>query len=622
MSEPLFQRLSRFLLVALCFLAPLAFWVRLDDTYDLPKLTLLYLGVSLWLGLASARLASSGELTLARTPVEAPLAALALLLLVSSGRSWDRDASLWGLYGHYMFGAVPLLACAALFLASAAALRTASAQLDALRALLAAAALASLYAALQYQGWEPFARVGRSPGGQPWATFGNPLYLGSFLAMAALASAGLALGGESAPRTGYALLAAAFAAALGLTGSRSAWLGLGAGLAALAAMAAAARVGRGRWAAALALPLAAAVLTAFASPHLRARLAAVRAEGAASARVAGWVSGLRIAREHPLLGTGPDTFLYAFPSRKNEVYHRAAGPGITHAHAHNELIQWAATTGWLGLGLYLWLLAAAGRASWSSLRASPRPELTAAALAALAGLWAQSLLNFSSIGTSALAAILAGAALAPGSRPAVLRLPGAFARLAAAGLLALAASGGAVGALRSWRADAQFKTALGDLAAGNRLSAARRMERAVALKGGVSLYRARLGSVYRELAERAADPAGKRRWLDRALHHAREDAARHPGAPDAHNNLGVLLMHRGRALEVDHREEALEAFRLAVRLDPWSAEIWANLARMAHFFVQDSLEARLWREALELDPRHAAARQALDRLEARARKRG
>ena len=72
------------------------------------------------------------------------------------------------------------------------------------------------------------------------------------------------------------------------------------------------------------------------------------------------------------------------------------------------------------------------------------------------------------------------------------------------------------------------------------------------------------------------------------------------------NNMGVLLLREGRW------EEAYEALNTALRIESFNyAEASYNLGRLFAARGQKDLAAREWKRALQIDPRHDAAAQAL-----------
>ncbi|MFH1618315.1 MAG: O-antigen ligase family protein [bacterium] len=65
-----------------------------------------------------------------------------------------------------------------------------------------------------------------------------------------------------------------------------------------------------------------------------------------------WAAALQVAADHPFLGEGLGNFEQGF-LRHNFPAFWAANYGFSSAHAHNELLELAAVTGWVGLGLFL-----------------------------------------------------------------------------------------------------------------------------------------------------------------------------------------------------------------------------------------------------------------------------
>ena len=70
-------------------------------------------------------------------------------------------------------------------------------------------------------------------------------------------------------------------------------------------------------------------------------------------------------RQHPLLGWGPDNFLYALMANRTPAYDALVGPRSGQASAHQDLAQVAATLGLAGLGAYLATLWKLFTALWS-----------------------------------------------------------------------------------------------------------------------------------------------------------------------------------------------------------------------------------------------------------------
>ena len=659
-------KLPQTLLKVLACIVPLAFCVFTDDTYDLPKMTLAYLGALALLGIRFAHFSNfkffrrvlSGDCPLAPepqgtspvgsppllgslpsatgafgqfpvhppakfkficTPLDIPLTALVLWMGVCAYFSWDPAVSLLGQYGHYTFGLLPILSFILIYRFSAGVFQGGSAKKSLIRIILITQALAAFYALLQFCDLEPFSRIPRVPWGRVFSTMGNPLYMGAYLMMGTLLAAGWTLKASLREKALPAALTIFLLLAMSLSQSRSAWMGLAGGWALLAVLYFKLRQNRKNLALSLGFPLLAALALAFFSPSIRNRLASIPQENLRSARVTGWAGGIRIALNHPLFGTGPDTFVQSFRKYKDLAYYKAAGGAVTHAHAHNDLIQWAATTGLPGLGLYLWIVLAFARLGFSVVKRSSEPILDAAILSSLLGLWIQNLFNFTTVSTAVTAAILLGALLSGqggtyeiGFPPSAWLRKGLFCALIAALLF------GACWAVRPFRADLAYKSGLS--AGGDRLRAAFYFEKAVRLNPWVSDYRRTLSNLYRDMAKSTGTGEEKRMLLNRAVYHLSQDAGRHPMSADSLNNLGVGLMAKGQMLGEDLRLPAFEAFKKSVEIDPLSAEAWANHARMAHFFGEKDMEIKIWKYVLFLSPEHAVAKKALEKLTTTAAK--
>lgn len=255
------------------------------------------------------------------------------------------------------------------------------------------------------------------------AGFGNPTYLGAYLAVNALLGAGLSVRRRSrnAPSAGawryaFALCVALHVWALWLTASRGALLALVVGGAALCvALAFRCRPGRRTLGAAVLLAGLGAALwvnhvgaPAEAPQSMTARLAATGVADDASGRrrLAAATAGLRGFTERPLLGWGPENFVV--------VWGRFAPPGVGMGehfdHAHNQLVEELATKGLFGFAAYVLLWVALARALWRAIRHgdTERRVLAAAAGAGLAAFFVQHLFLLDTPASGMQFALLAG----------------------------------------------------------------------------------------------------------------------------------------------------------------------------------------------------------------------
>lgn len=441
--------LAGIVLLALLGLVPVVFWPGVD-AFEPHKAALLATGAAILLaaslsrGFASLervgpgaglRLAGASAVSSIRAD---PLGGAVILFLASAALSTVAsprpELGLFGVSSRPA-GLVTAIAVAAVFFASRG---LAAASPKWLHRVAAAASLAAsaaiLYALAQLAGADPvdwiwtatFGESARVPG-----TLGHANSLGAYLAMTLpllmlLARQARSLGAW----VGWVLLGLVSVFVLSMTLSRGAWIGLLAaaltyflltGISSRAtraagAVASGARKVRGRWLRALAgLTLVIAVflvpLLTPMGPGLLTRIRQVTDVHAPTteSRVLLWRAGLRMLRDHPVLGVGTDSFAAAFPRyRTPESW--ALEWNSTPAKAHNEVVQIAATQGALGLlGALLVVLLAAAALLRLSRSADPDTRGGAAVAGASLAAWAaSSFVGFSVAATGCLAAVLAG----------------------------------------------------------------------------------------------------------------------------------------------------------------------------------------------------------------------
>ncbi len=266
------------------------------------------------------------------------------------------------------------------------------------RVLVALGGLTSVYAVLQAFGldlplYRPEGRVlsatfAVGAGGPPFATLGNPNFLGEYLA----ALLPLALAGALSPGGRHRWLeggsAALMIVALPLTSARGAWLGAATGLGVSLLLAPRSHAPKGR---ALQLACAGLVLSVIAgaamerSTHgtgpwgkLASTVGQVTAMG--EGRRLWWGATALMVAGHPLAGVGEGRFREAYP-RYQGAYLASLPPSRRVAvwpapaeSPHNDYLQVAAELGIPGLLLLLGTLAWILRDGWRAVRASEGPH--------------------------------------------------------------------------------------------------------------------------------------------------------------------------------------------------------------------------------------------------------
>ncbi|MEK7285038.1 MAG: O-antigen ligase family protein, partial [Chloroflexota bacterium] len=286
-------------------------------------------------------------------------------------------------------------------------------------------------------------------------------------------------------------------------------------------------------------------------------------------RVLIYESALRMFRDRPLLGFGPDSFGVAY-LRYREPGSEAIFNFERHNSAHDWILQTAVTTGAVGLAALATLIAVFARSLWAL--SARKAVIGGALLAGLAAYWAQGLLTVGSISVDWSPWVAFGAAAAArGALPAIgyrpRRAVGMHVAVAVAALIGAASVGGA------FRASTDAKTAALQTQAGKGPAAVVAAASAVRLDPGRSEYWVQLG--------RARAAAGSEREAGDAY---AEATTRDPWNPDYWQHLAAS---RARLAIAGDRsrggaEAALAASARVVQADPNTSGSHFHLATVAY----------------------------------------
>jgi O-antigen ligase len=194
------------------------------------------------------------------------------------------------------------------------------------------------------------------------SVYGSPNNVGLFLGRVFPIGLAIALLGANRDRRriAYAVALIPIAAAIVFSQSRGAiFIGIPASILAIGFLAG------GKW---IWRSIGALVVAALASiPLLNSpRIQALFSEGGTTFfRIALWKSTLEMIRDHPLIGVGPDNFLYAYRDR---YLRPEAWAESSLSHPHNFALDFAARLGLIGLGIFVWMQVAFFRTAYSVMR--------------------------------------------------------------------------------------------------------------------------------------------------------------------------------------------------------------------------------------------------------------
>lgn len=355
-SESLPRNAERALLVVLAFLIPLVLWPG-NTTYDAAKFTLLALAASLWFVWRGWKLWRGEPVT----PIPAAhIWSWATLLLVLVPGLWA---------GGNPLLVVRTFAILTLFgWVAGLTTRLPSRPVTILAALNVSAFLAALYGLFQMAHILPGApAVSGFPAGI--STLGNQNFLAGFLALSLGPSWILWRRLDHTPWRSLVLVTwATSAVVLMLSRATGPPLAVSMTLLTLAPAWIALRLRKSRWipsillAATLMVFCGAAGLLAVGGSRLDPERQSTAVERLMAANSAGerwtnWRVAWEMFREKPLAGVGAGNFLIRYPETRASLGRVEAGRHLPWASplaskVHNDLLQWMAETGWLGL---VWL---------------------------------------------------------------------------------------------------------------------------------------------------------------------------------------------------------------------------------------------------------------------------
>jgi uncharacterized membrane protein len=387
MARPAFlSRMNELVLVATAWALPLLVLPGLlADAAELPKLAVLALSTALLAGIAISRLAVARERAFPPAPLALPMLALLLSSAVSLAGSRAPGP---GYYAFLYFSAMVLAWAMASSLPSRHRL---------VQAMLASAGIVALYALGQFVGFEPLSWNSHFKP-RVFATLGNPVFLGGFLAAIFPLAFARWLAVESEEEKDLlTLLLAVLGTALYLTWTRGSWIAVFISTAVQLAVLAASAGGRNTlnrnraWLVTLGV-LALIFGIILASPRvlgknpvpfgdrihdaLNPKSYSVRFR-LGTAEVA-W----KMAFAHPVTGGGLASYGAWYPLERLKT--RAARGGWLASqefYTHNDHLQNLAELGITGLGIWIWLLVCAIRWAWFKHReevaSDPLPGLEA-----------------------------------------------------------------------------------------------------------------------------------------------------------------------------------------------------------------------------------------------------
>lgn len=299
-------------------------------------------------------------------------------------------------------------------------------------------------------------------------------------------------------------------------------------------------------------------------------------------RVELWRAAIEAIGDRPLLGYGPGRTQAATSPRRSLTLARYEGPDVLFADAHNFLVEMLTTTGILGFAAFLAWLVLAGRRA--------RGPLAGFAVVAAVAMLVEPL----NVGLTPLVLLAFGAAGADATERALTDGSWFRSRLAVGISVVTLAAGAAIGVVLI-SGDTHYRRALRESSVAELSAAERRFPPWPQVPG----VRA---SLFAAAARNGGRPVGQH-----AIAAERDALARDEADPYWWYTLGAFEEQWGTPAR------AADAYRQALRRNPWSQTARLGLFRLALRAENRALAARLRRQMCEVGPAYCPPRSALNR---------
>lgn len=587
---------------ALLVIVPLILTPWNYELFEFNKMLAVYAGALIIAAGWLIEMVRQKRLIFVKTPLDLPLLLFLISQILATIFSIDRHTSVWGYYSRFHGGLLSTVSYLILYWAYSTFMRDKTKKV--IGVILSAGLVVSLYALAERLGidkhvWQQLVQE------RVFSTLGQPNWLAAYLLL--LLPLSLA---RSLKKRRYWLLTAVYLAALWFTRSRSGLLGL-----ALAGLV----FGLMRWRK-LTLILAALGLVGLAFTYrylpketgLAETAPAISQGGSSSSdiRQAVWKGAVDIWKHYPLFGSGAETFAYSYYNFRPVEHNLLSEWDFLYNKAHNEFLNFLATSGAFGLGSYLFLII------WTSvwLLRTPHVELRTALLAAYLGVSVTNFFGFAVVPVALLFFLFPALALPSQKTKPVYHSLNNF-QAAAITAICLLTFYGLLFITRLWRADYLFNRGRQQVKAKLLTEGFQNLSRAVKLSPREPLFRNDLAEAEAQLAYAYSSPSAElsQKFFDQAVRDADLVIAQNPVNLNFWRSRIKIFLTLAE-LDPAYSNRALQAFDRAISLAPTDPKLTYNLGLIYNQLGQTGLAEQLLVKTLALKANYEAARVSLGSL--------
>jgi putative inorganic carbon (HCO3(-)) transporter len=370
------SKIIRQLFYTLFFVTPLVLWPFTSEVFEFNKMMFVYLMTTLIAATWAIKSIVNKKLEIARTPLDTPILLFLASQTISTILSINPHTSLWGYYSRFHGGLMSTISYITLYYALVTHFQNETRAIkNLLTAILSSAALISFYGVLEHFGIDKNIWI-QDVQSRVFSTLGQPNWLSAFLVALLPLSLFQIVNEKSLNQKllhlGLSLL---FLTTIVFTKSQSGIAATGIVLVLFFIITAVQK--QKSWLLLSFIPLIAIVLF-FKGDSVRQTLSSLNkinpfysntfaiiteenktrigGSDSMSIRRVVWEGAIKLGLKYPFFGTGVETFGYSYYWVRPLTHNLTSETDFLYNKAHNEYLNFLATTGFVGLLTYLFLI--------------------------------------------------------------------------------------------------------------------------------------------------------------------------------------------------------------------------------------------------------------------------
>lgn len=369
-------KVIRQLFYTLFFVTPLVLWPFTSEVFEFNKMFFVYLMTILIATTWAVRAFSIKKFEIAKTPLDLPIILFLISQIISTIISINPHTSMWGYYSRFHGGLMSTVSYITLYYALVTHFTGETKAIkNLITSILSSAAIISIYAVLEKMGIDKNIWV-QDVQNRVFSTLGQPNWLSAFLiALLPLSLSKATTSNNPNQRLIYIGLSVLYLLAIIFTKSQS---GIAATAVVLTLFFTITAIQKKKTLLLLALIPALALAVIFKGDYLRQTLNSlnkinplysdtltilteenktrVGGSDSMSIRRVVWEGAIKLGLSHPFFGTGVETFGYSYYWVRPATHNLTSESDFLYNKAHNEYLNFFATTGFVGLFTYLLLI--------------------------------------------------------------------------------------------------------------------------------------------------------------------------------------------------------------------------------------------------------------------------